>query len=62
MGCKEANIYVIKSNQVMTCHSIKAFTGKKPLLKSDEDWQHKDAPIVKRELDKTATGSYGSTR
>jgi hypothetical protein len=38
MGCKKANMYVMRNNQAMTHHSMKAFTGKKPLLKSDEDW------------------------
>ena len=46
----------------MTRHSMKAFTGKKPLLKSDEDWRRKDTPTVKRELDETATKSSSSAR
>jgi hypothetical protein len=62
MGCKKANMYVMRNNQAMTRHSMKAFTGKKPLLKSDEDWQHKDTPVVKKESNRTATGSCGSTR
>ena len=62
MGCKKANMYILKNDQAMTCCSIKAFTGKKPLLKSDEDWQCKDTPIVKKESDETTTGSCGSTR
>jgi hypothetical protein len=41
---------------------MKAFTGKRPLLKSDEDWQHKDTPMVKRESDETATKSSSSAR
>ena len=62
MGCKKANMYVMRNNQAMTHHSMKAFTSKKPLLKSDEDWRRKDTPIVKKESDKTATGSCGSAR
>ena len=46
----------------MTCRSMKVFTGKKPLLKSDEDWWHKDTPTVKRESDETATKSSSSAR
>jgi hypothetical protein len=38
MGCKKANTYVMSSNQAMTHCNMKAFTGKKPLLKSDKDW------------------------
>ena len=38
MGCKKANMYVIRNDQAMTRRSMKAFTGKKPLLKTDEDW------------------------
>ena len=62
MDCKKANMYVMRNNQAMTCHSMKAFTGKKPLLKSDEDWRHKDTPTVKRESDETATKSNNSAR
>jgi hypothetical protein len=62
MGCKKANTYVMKNDQAMTRHSMKAFTGEKPLLKSDEDWQCKDTPAVKKESDETATGSCGSAR
>ena len=62
MGCKKANMYVMKNDQAMTRHSMKVFTGKKPLLKSDEDWRCKDTPIVKKESNGTTTGSYGSTR
>ena len=62
MGCKKANMYVMRNDQAMTRHSMKAFTGKKPLLKSDEDWQHKDTPTVKRESDETATKSSSSAR
>ena len=60
MGCKKANMYVIRSDQAMTCCNMKAFTGKKPLLKSDEDWQCTDTPIVKRESDEPATRSCSS--
>ena len=52
----------MRNDQAMTHHSMKAFTGKKPLLKSDEDWQRKDTPTVKRESDKTATKSSSSVR
>ena len=62
MGCKKANIYVMRNDQAMTRHHIKAFTGKKPLLKSDEDWRHKDTPTVKRESDETATKLGSSAR
>ena len=62
MGCKKANTYVMKNDQAMTHRSMKAFTGKKPLLKSDEDWRHKDTPIVKRETDETVTKSSSSAR
>ena len=62
MGCKKANTYIMRNDQAMTCHSMKAFTGKRPLLKSDEDWRRKDTPIMKKESDKTATGSCGSAR
>ena len=62
MGCKKANMYVMRNDQAMTCHSMKAFTGKKPLLKSDEDWRCKDTPVVKKQSNETATGSCGSTR
>ena len=55
MGCKKANMYVIRNDQAMTRHSMKAFTDKKPLLRSDEDWWCKDTPTVKRESDETAT-------
>ena len=56
MGCKKANMYVMRNDQAMTRRCIKAFTGKKPLLKSDEDWRCKDTPTVKRESDETVTG------
>ena len=62
IGCKKANMYIMRNDQAMTCHSMKAFTGKKPLLKSDKDWRRNDTPIVKKESDKTATGSCGSAR
>ena len=62
MDCKKANVYVMRSNQAMTCCNMKAITTKKPLLKSDENWQHKDTPIVKRESDETATKSSSSAR
>ena len=62
MGCKKANMYVMRNDQAMTCHNMKAFTGKKPLLKSDEDWRCKDTPVVKKRSDETATGSCGSAR
>ena len=62
MGYKKANMYIMRNDQAMTRHSMKAFTGKRPLLKSDEDWRRKDTPTVKRELDKTATKSNSSAR
>ena len=62
MGCKKANMYVMRNDQAMTCHNMKAFTGKKPLLRSDEDWQRKDTPTVKRESDETATKLSSSAR
>ena len=62
MGCKKANMYVIKNDQAMTRHSMKAFTGKKPLLKSEEDWRCKDTPTVKRESGETATKLSSSAR
>ena len=62
MGCKKANMYIMRNNQAMTRHSMKAFTGKRPLLKSDEDWWRKDTPTVKREPDKTTTKSSSSAR
>ena len=62
MGCKKANVYIMRNNQAMTHRNMKAFTGKKPLLKLDEDWRRKDTPTVKRESDKTTTGSCGSIR
>ena len=62
MGCKKANMYVMRNDQAMTRCSMKAFTGKKPLLKSDEDWRRKDTPTVKRESDETATKSSSSAR
>ena len=55
MRCKKANMYVMRNDQAMTHHSMKAFTGKKPLLRSDEDWRRKDTPTVKKESDETAT-------
>ena len=62
MGRKKANIYIMRNDQAMTRHSMKAFTGKKPLLRSDEDWRHKDTPVVKKESNRTAIGSCGSAR
>ena len=62
MGCKKANMYIMRNDQAMTRHSTKAFTGKKPLLKSDEDWRRKDTPTVKRESDETATKLSSSAR
>ena len=62
MGCKKANMYIMRNDQAMTHRSMKAFTGKNSLLKSDEDWQCKDTPVVKKESNRTATGSCGSTR
>jgi hypothetical protein len=62
MGCKKANTYIMRNDQAMTCHSTKAFTGKRSLLKSDEDWRCKDTPIVKKESNKTATKSSSSAR
>ena len=62
MGCKKANMYVMRNDQAMTHRSMKAFTGKKPLLKSDEDWRCKDIPTVKRESDETATKSSSNAR
>ena len=63
MGCKKANMYVMRNNQAMTRHSMKAFTGKKPLpAYADENWRRKDTPTVKRELDETATKSSNSAR
>ena len=62
MGCRKANMYVIRSDQAMTCSNIKMPTGKKPLLQSDKDWQCKDTPVVKGKSDKTATGSCSNTR
>ena len=62
MGCKKANMYIMRNDQAITRRSMKVLTGKKPLLKSDEDWQRKDTLTVKRELDKTATKSSSSTR
>ena len=62
MGCKKANTYVMKNDQAMTRRSMKVFTGKKPLLKSDEDWRHKDTPTAKRESDETATKPSSSAR
>ena len=62
MGCKKANTYIMRNDQAMTCHSMKAFTGKRPLLKSDEDWRCKDTPIVKRESNETAIKSSSSAR
>jgi hypothetical protein len=62
MGYKKANMYIMKNDQAMTHCSMKAFTGKKPLLKSDEDWRCKDTPIVKKESDETATKSSSSAR
>ena len=62
MGCKKANMYVIRNDQAMTRHSMKTFTGKKPLLRSDEDWRCKDTPTVKGELDETATKLSSSAR
>ena len=62
MSCKKTDTYIMRNDQAMTRRSMKAFTGKKPLLKSDEDWRHKDTPTVKRELDKTATKSSSSAR
>ena len=62
MGCKKANMYVMRNDQAMTRCSIKAFTGKKPLLKSDKDWRRKDTPTVKRELDETAIKSSSNAR
>ena len=38
MGCKKANMYVMRNDQVMICRCIKAITGKEPLLKPDKDW------------------------
>ena len=38
MGYRKANMYVIRSDQAMTHYNMKAFTGKKPFLKSDKDW------------------------
>jgi hypothetical protein len=62
MRCKKANMYVMRNDQAMTRHSMKAFTGKKPLLRSDEDWRRKDTPTVKRESDETATKLSSSAR
>ena len=62
MGCKKANMYIMRNDQAMTHHSMKAFTGKRPLLKSDEDWQCKDTPTVKRESDEMATKLSCSAR
>ena len=62
MGCKKANTYIIRSNQAMTRCNTKTTTTKKTLLKSDEDWRHKDTPIVKRETDETVTKSSSSAR
>ena len=62
MSCKKANTYVMRNDQAMTHHSMKAFTGKKPLFKSDEGWRCKDTPTVKRESDETATKLSSSAR
>ena len=62
MGCKKANTYIMRNDQAMTHHSMKAFTGKRPLLKSNEDWRRKDTPIVKGESNETATKSNSSAR
>ena len=62
MGYKKANMYIMRNDQAMTRHSMKAFTGKRPLLRSDEDWQRKDTPTVKRESDEMATKLSCSAR
>ena len=62
MGCKKANMYIMRNDQAMTRCSMKALTGKKPLLRSDEDWRRRDTPTVKRESDETAAKLSSSAR
>ena len=60
MGCRKANTYIIRSNKAMTCYNMMMPTGKKPLLKTNGDWQYRDTPIVNGKSDKTTTESRTS--